>query len=59
MTTPPECPDLDGNSTHGAGSYFVKNVILAFLNPEVEFLMPQFIWTTTQPGLQKLEMVQG
>jgi len=35
--------------------YFVKNVIIAFLNPELEFLMPQSIWTTTQPSLQKLE----
>jgi len=43
-------------SLHGAGPYFVKNVIIAFLSPEVEFLMPQSIWTTTQPGLQKLEM---
>ena len=42
--------------SHGAGLYFVKNVIIAFLNPEVEFLMSQFIWTTTHPGLQKLEM---
>ena len=38
------------------GPYFVKNVIIAFLNPEVEFLTPQSIWTTTQPDLQKLEM---
>jgi len=43
--------------SHGAGPYFVKNVIIAFLNPVVEFLMPQSIWTTTQPDLQKLEMV--
>jgi len=26
-----------------------------FLYPELEFLIPQSIWTTTQPGLQKLE----
>ena len=41
--------------SHGAGPYFVKNVIIAFLYPELEFLTPQSIWTTTQPGLQKLE----
>ena len=41
--------------SHGAGPYFIKNVIIAFLNLEVKFLMPQSIWTTTQPGLQKLE----
>ena len=40
--------------SHGAGPYFVKNVIIALLNLELEFLMPQSIWTTTQPGLQKL-----
>ena len=39
-----------------AGPYFIKNVIIAFLNPEVEFLTPQSIWTTTQLSLQKLEM---
>jgi len=37
------------------GPYFVKNVLIAFLNPELQFLMPQSIWTTTQPGLQKLK----
>ena len=42
--------------SHGAGPYFVKNVIIAFYNPEVDFLTPQSIWTTTQPGLQKLKM---
>ena len=41
--------------SHGVGPYFVKNVIIAFLHLELEFLMPQSIWTTTQPGLQKLE----
>jgi len=41
--------------SHGAWPYFVKNVIIAFLNTDLEFLMPQSIWTTTQPGLQKLE----
>ena len=40
--------------SHGAGPYFVKNVIIAFLYPELEFLTPQSIWTTKQPGLQKL-----
>jgi len=29
--------------SHGAGPYFIKNVIIAFLNPEVEFLIPQSI----------------
>ena len=33
--------------SHGAGPYLIKNIIIAFLNPEVEFLMPQSIWTTT------------
>ena len=28
--------------SHGAGPYFVENVIIAFLNPELEFLMPWF-----------------
>jgi len=37
------------------GPYFVKNVIIAFLNLELKFLTPQSIWTTTQPSLQKLE----
>jgi len=41
--------------SHGAGPYFVKNVIIAFLYPELEFLTPQSVRTTTQPGLQKLE----
>ena len=41
--------------SHGAGPYFVKNVIIAFLYPEFKFLTPQSIWTTIQPGLQKLE----
>ena len=41
--------------SHGAGPYFVKNVIIAFLYPELKFLTLQSIWTTTQPGLQKLE----
>ena len=41
--------------SHGAGPYFVKNVMIAFLYPELEFLTPQSIWTTAQPGLQKLE----
>ena len=41
--------------SHGAGPYFVKNVIIAFLYPELEFLTPQSIRTTTQPGFQKLE----
>jgi len=41
--------------SHGAGPYFVKNVIIAFFNLELKFLTPQSIWTTTQPGLQKLE----
>ena len=41
--------------SHGAGQCFVKNVIIAFSNPKLEFLMLQSIWTTTQPGLQKLE----
>ena len=36
--------------------YFVKNVIIAYLYyPEPEFLTPQSMWSTTQPGLQKLE----
>ena len=34
----------------------VKKVIIAFLNPELGFLMPHSIWTTTQPSLQKLEI---
>jgi len=37
------------------GPYFVKNIIIAFLYPELEFLTPQSIWTTTQPSLQKLK----
>ena len=37
--------------------YFVENVIITFLNLELDVLMPQSIWTTTQPGLQKLETV--
>ena len=41
--------------SHGAGPYFVKNIIIAFLYLELEFLTPESIWTTTQPGLQKLE----
>jgi len=41
--------------SHGVGPYFVKNVIIAFLNPELEFLTPQSVWTTAQPSLQKLE----
>ena len=41
--------------SHGAGPYFVKNVIIALLNPELEFLTSQSIWTTTRPSLQKLE----
>jgi len=41
--------------SHGAEAYFIEKVIIiAFLNPELEFLMPHSIWTTTQPGLQKL-----
>jgi len=43
--------------SHGAWPYFVKNVIIAFSNLELEFRTPQSIWTTIQPGLQKLEMV--
>ena len=35
--------------------YFVKNVIIAFLYLDLEFLTPQSIWTTTQLGFQKLE----
>ena len=42
--------------SHEAGPYFVRSVIIVFLNPEVEFLTPQSIWTTIQPSLQKLEM---
>ena len=38
-----------------AGPYFVKNVIIAFLYPELEFLTPQSIWTTTQSSFQKLK----
>ena len=41
--------------SHGAGPYFVKNFIIAYLYPELEFLTPQSIRTTTQPSLQKLE----
>ena len=33
--------------SHGAGPYFVKNVIIVFLYPELEFLTPQSVWTTT------------
>ena len=43
--------------SHGAGPYFVKNIIIAFLYPELEFLTSQSIWTTTEPGLQKLGKV--
>ena len=42
--------------SHGVGPYFIKNVIIAFLNLEVEFLTPQYIWTTTQPDLQTLKI---
>ena len=36
--------------------YIIKNVITAFLNPVLEFLTPQCIWTMTQLHLQKLKM---
>ena len=39
--------------SHGAGPYFIKNVIIGFLNVELE---PPCIWTTTQPHLQMLKM---
>jgi len=38
------------------GLYFVKNVIIAFFNLELKSLVPLPIWTTTQPGLQKLKL---
>ena len=41
--------------SHGAGPYFIKNVKIVLLNLELKFLMSQSVWTTTQPGLQKLK----
>jgi len=43
--------------SHGVGPYFIKNVITAFSNPELEFLTSQVHMDyTTQPGLQNLEI---
>ena len=39
--------------SHEAGPYFIKNVIVGFLNVELE---PPCIWTTTQPHLQILKI---
>ena len=33
--------------SHGVGPYCIKNVIIALSNPELEFLTPQSIWTTS------------
>jgi len=38
------------------GAIFQWNDIIAYLNLELEFLMPRCIWTTTRPHLQKLDM---
>ena len=39
-----------------AGPYFQRNDMIAYFNPELESLMPWWIWTTTWPHLQKLDM---